>query len=204
MTSRIITPLLLASITASLPGCAVAYYDPTESDEVVSPVSDETRQTTQGESTATTTELVGTGGSNAEQLPEDDTSDASDEIPPTATGGSEAAGGGEATGGSPASGGDKASGGSQASGGSEATGGAESTGGGSPEVSCDSATVRDNAKCGDIIEHQGVTYVCLSQASGVNGETTGCGVSGVYCSTIDPLDSSWGTTAWAEAECPLP
>ena len=52
------------------------------------------------------------------------------------------------------------------------------------------------AKCNSTAVYSGKLYKCISQAAGVNGEPTGCGTAGVYCSNIPPTDPAWGTTAW--------
>jgi hypothetical protein len=52
------------------------------------------------------------------------------------------------------------------------------------------------AKCDSTAIFDGKLFKCISQASGVNGETAGCGTTGVYCSNIPPTDPVWGTTAW--------
>jgi hypothetical protein len=58
-------------------------------------------------------------------------------------------------------------------------------------------------KCGATVDYQGKLYKCISQAAGVNGEPSGCGATGVYCSTIAPDNAAWGSTAWeAVATCP--
>lgn len=51
-------------------------------------------------------------------------------------------------------------------------------------------------KCNATAIYSGKLYKCISQAAGVNGEPTGCGTTGVYCSSIPPTDAAWGTTAW--------
>jgi peptidoglycan/xylan/chitin deacetylase (PgdA/CDA1 family) len=51
-------------------------------------------------------------------------------------------------------------------------------------------------KCNATAVYNGNLYKCISQAVNVNGETTGCGTTGVYCSSIAPDNASWGTTAW--------
>ncbi|HEY0712256.1 MAG TPA: polysaccharide deacetylase family protein [Polyangia bacterium] len=51
-------------------------------------------------------------------------------------------------------------------------------------------------KCNATAIYVGKLYRCISQAAGVNGEPTGCGTAGVYCSSIPPTDAAWGTTAW--------
>jgi hypothetical protein len=59
------------------------------------------------------------------------------------------------------------------------------------------------AKCDSTAVFEGKLYKCIAQAAGVNGEPTGCGTSGVFCSTIPPTNSAWGTTAWQFLEnCP--
>jgi hypothetical protein len=44
--------------------------------------------------------------------------------------------------------------------------------------------------------YNGKLYKCISQAAGVNGEPSGCGTTGVYCSSIPPDNAAWGSTAW--------
>ncbi len=51
-------------------------------------------------------------------------------------------------------------------------------------------------KCNATAVFNGKLYKCISQATGVNGEPTGCGSAGVYCSNIPPTDPAWGITAW--------
>jgi hypothetical protein len=51
-------------------------------------------------------------------------------------------------------------------------------------------------KCNATVVYNAKLYKCISQAAGVNGEPTGCGTAGVYCSNITPTDPAWGTTAW--------
>jgi len=51
-------------------------------------------------------------------------------------------------------------------------------------------------KCNSTAIYNAKLYKCISQAAGVNGEPTGCGTAGVYCSNIPPTDPAWGTTAW--------
>jgi hypothetical protein len=51
-------------------------------------------------------------------------------------------------------------------------------------------------KCNATAVYNSKLYKCISQAAGVNGEPTGCGTAGVYCSAITPTDPAWGTTAW--------
>jgi hypothetical protein len=58
-------------------------------------------------------------------------------------------------------------------------------------------------KCNATAVYNGSLYKCISQAAGVNGEPTGCGTAGVYCSNITPTDAAWGTTAWQFVQtCP--
>jgi hypothetical protein len=58
-------------------------------------------------------------------------------------------------------------------------------------------------KCNATAVYSGKLYKCISQAANVNGETTGCGTTGVYCSSIPPDNAAWGTTAWQFAQnCP--
>jgi hypothetical protein len=52
------------------------------------------------------------------------------------------------------------------------------------------------ARCNQTAVYNGNLYECISQAMNVNGETTGCGSTGVYCSTIAPDNLAWGTKAW--------
>jgi len=52
------------------------------------------------------------------------------------------------------------------------------------------------AKCNSTAVFNAKMYKCISQAAGVNGEPTGCGTAGVFCSNIPPTDPTWGTTAW--------
>jgi hypothetical protein len=51
-------------------------------------------------------------------------------------------------------------------------------------------------RCNATAEYAGALYKCISQAANVNGEPSGCGIPGVYCSAIAPDNTSWGTTAW--------
>jgi peptidoglycan/xylan/chitin deacetylase (PgdA/CDA1 family) len=51
-------------------------------------------------------------------------------------------------------------------------------------------------KCNATAVYSGNLYRCISQAVGVNGETTGCGTAGVYCGSIEPTNAAWGSTAW--------
>jgi sugar lactone lactonase YvrE len=58
-------------------------------------------------------------------------------------------------------------------------------------------------KCNSTVNYQGKLYKCISQAAGVNGEPTGCGSAGVYCSNIPPNDPTWGASAWQLVQsCP--
>jgi hypothetical protein len=58
-------------------------------------------------------------------------------------------------------------------------------------------------KCGSTVVFDGKLFQCISQAAGVNGETAGCGTSGVFCSNIPPTDPTWGATAWQVLQnCP--
>jgi hypothetical protein len=58
-------------------------------------------------------------------------------------------------------------------------------------------------KCNATAIYNAKLYKCISQAAGVNGEPTGCGSPGVYCSQINPTDAAWGTTAWQYVQdCP--
>jgi hypothetical protein len=52
------------------------------------------------------------------------------------------------------------------------------------------------AKCSSTAVYNGALYQCVSQAAGVNGEPTGCGTPGVYCSSIPPDNAAWGSVAW--------
>jgi chitinase/chitodextrinase len=55
-----------------------------------------------------------------------------------------------------------------------------------------------SAKCNSTFTYtNNKMYKCISQAAGVNGEPSGCGTTGVYCSSIAPDNGAWGTTAWA-------
>src|SRR5262249_35091941 len=47
------------------------------------------------------------------------------------------------------------------------------------------------ARCNQTAVYNGNLYKCISQAVNVNGETTGCGTTGVYCSTIAPDNAAW-------------
>jgi len=121
--------------------------------------------------------------------------------------------GGGGSGGSPAgtggAGRGSAGGAGGASGSSGATGGAGRGGsggagtGGSGGGSC-TTTVTNymQGRCNSVLAYNGLVYRCISQAAGVNGEPTGCGMSGVYCSTITPTDAAWGATAWQVLACP--
>jgi len=51
-------------------------------------------------------------------------------------------------------------------------------------------------KCNATAVYNGKLYKCISQASGVNGEPSGCGTAGVFCSSIAPDNAAWGSTAW--------
>jgi peptidoglycan/xylan/chitin deacetylase (PgdA/CDA1 family) len=51
-------------------------------------------------------------------------------------------------------------------------------------------------KCGATASYNGKLYSCISQAAGVNGEPSGCGTTGVYCSSIAPDNAAWGSVAW--------
>jgi peptidoglycan/xylan/chitin deacetylase (PgdA/CDA1 family) len=51
-------------------------------------------------------------------------------------------------------------------------------------------------RCNATAVYSGKLYKCISQAVNVNGETAGCGTTGVYCSTIAPDNAAWGSTAW--------
>jgi peptidoglycan/xylan/chitin deacetylase (PgdA/CDA1 family) len=66
-------------------------------------------------------------------------------------------------------------------------------GGGSCNPTVTSYTL---AKCNSTAVFNAKMYKCISQAAGVNGEPTGCGTAGVFCSNIPPTDPTWGTTAW--------
>jgi hypothetical protein len=58
-------------------------------------------------------------------------------------------------------------------------------------------------KCSATAVYNGNLYKCISQAAGVNGEKTGCGTPGVYCSNIPPDNAAWGSTAWQLVQhCP--
>jgi hypothetical protein len=65
-----------------------------------------------------------------------------------------------------------------------------------PSSCTPTVTGYDRGKCGETAVYGGKLYKCVSQAVNVNGETAGCGVTGVYCSSIAPDNASWGTTAW--------
>jgi hypothetical protein len=57
--------------------------------------------------------------------------------------------------------------------------------------------------CNATAVYKGKLYKCLSQAAGVNGGSTTCGSTGVYCGSIAPDDAAWGTTAWSFVQnCP--
>jgi hypothetical protein len=56
--------------------------------------------------------------------------------------------------------------------------------------------VRTTAKCGSTYYYQGKLYSCTSQGVGINGEATGCGQPGTYCSPIAPDHVSYEATAW--------
>jgi peptidoglycan/xylan/chitin deacetylase (PgdA/CDA1 family) len=59
------------------------------------------------------------------------------------------------------------------------------------------------AKCNSTAVYNGNLYRCISQAAGVNSEPGGCGTPGVYCSTIEPTNAAWGSTAWQHVQaCP--
>jgi hypothetical protein len=51
-------------------------------------------------------------------------------------------------------------------------------------------------KCNATAVYGTELYRCISQAANVNGEPSGCGTPGVYCSSIAPDNPTWGTTAW--------
>jgi hypothetical protein len=55
-----------------------------------------------------------------------------------------------------------------------------------------------DAKCGSTVVYNGHLWQCISQAQGVDGETTGCGSPGVYCNTIPPDYPYWGPQAWQQ------
>ena len=75
-------------------------------------------------------------------------------------------------------------------------------GGGSSSCSA-TVSAYTQAKCNSTAVYNGKLYRCISQAAGVNGEPSGCGVPGVYCSVISPTDAAWGTTAWQFVQnCP--
>jgi GH18 family chitinase/regulation of enolase protein 1 (concanavalin A-like superfamily) len=52
-----------------------------------------------------------------------------------------------------------------------------------------------SGKCNAVVQIGSTKYKCMSQAVSVNGEPTGCGSPGVYCSNINPTADSWG--AWS-------
>jgi peptidoglycan/xylan/chitin deacetylase (PgdA/CDA1 family) len=59
------------------------------------------------------------------------------------------------------------------------------------------------ARCNSTAVYNGNLYRCISQAATVNGEPSGCGTAGVYCSSIEPTNAAWGTTAWTLVQsCP--
>jgi hypothetical protein len=51
-------------------------------------------------------------------------------------------------------------------------------------------------RCNATAVYKNKLYKCISQAANVNGEVSGCGTPGVYCSTIPPDHAPWGSTAW--------
>jgi len=55
-------------------------------------------------------------------------------------------------------------------------------------------------KCGSTVLYKGALYSCISQAPGVNGEPTGCGTAGVYCSNVPPDYPNWGNQAWQRVQ----
>ena len=58
-------------------------------------------------------------------------------------------------------------------------------------------------KCNATAVYNGKEYTCISQATGVNGEPTGCGQTGVYCGSIPPDNAAWGSAAWRFVQnCP--
>ncbi len=222
MTRRLPSLALLTILSTSISGCVVVSHDPTglggasnfddedlstgsplgSDDSPSAPVTDRGGST--GGTTSNPTSM--TGGSSA-------TGGVTSTGGESATGGATSSGGGSSTGGSmtgensstggaDSTGGSSSTGGADSTGGSSSTGGASSTGGtsagGGNSGSCDGIVEKSKAKCGDVILFNGENYVCTSQASGVNGETIGCGTSGVYCNTIDPTNPTWGSTAWAE------
>jgi hypothetical protein len=64
-------------------------------------------------------------------------------------------------------------------------------------------TQYSQAKCGSTVNYNGKLYSCISQAVGVNGEPTGCGTAGVYCSNTPPDYPYWGQQAWQFVQsCP--
>jgi sugar lactone lactonase YvrE len=64
-------------------------------------------------------------------------------------------------------------------------------------------TQYSQGRCGSTLEYGGKLYSCISQAVGVNGEPTGCGTAGVYCSNMPPDYPYWGPFAWQFVQtCP--
>jgi hypothetical protein len=52
------------------------------------------------------------------------------------------------------------------------------------------------ARCNSTVVYGGALYQCVSQAASVNGEPSGCGTPGVYCSSVPPDNAAWGSVAW--------
>ncbi len=203
---------LFTIFSTSISGCVVVSHDPTGLGGAAG-FEDEDLSTgsplgSDDSPSDPVTDLGGSAGGSTSTPPTTGGGAATGGAPSTggepSTGGATSSGGGSSTGGGMmSSGGNSSTGGSDSTGGTTSSGGSSSTGGttssGGSSGSCDGTVERSKAKCGDVILFNGVDYICTSQASGVNGETIGCGTSGVYCSTIEPTDPTWGSTAWAEA-----